>query len=259
MPLKIKLYFVLCFLNSDTIFSIMNYIKYFKLAIHPITIIFIFVSFFLSFKIMGFQNLITFESIRNNYFLIMSNVESNLFLVIVIFAVIYILVATLSIPVATYLTLIGGLAFGPYKGTLIILISATTGATLVFLIFRYASNYFSKKIDNKYYEKIKFGFNRNPLLYLLLLRLIPIFPFFIVNIVSAMMSMKLRHYILATFIGMIPMTFFYCSIGSSAALFLNRDTFFKFDHLFDLNFLVPFIGIFLVLLVSFLYKRKLGN
>ncbi|PPR79970.1 MAG: hypothetical protein CFH01_00076 [Alphaproteobacteria bacterium MarineAlpha2_Bin1] len=237
----------------------MNYIKFLKLVINPITIIFIFLVFFLSIKILGFDSLIMIDLIRKNYLVIMSNVESNLGLVIILFIIIYIIVTTLSIPVATYLTLLGGLLFGQYKGTVIVLISATIGATLIFIIFRYASNYFSKKINNKYLENVKVGFNKNPMLYLLLLRLIPVFPFFVVNIVSAIMNVKLSQYIIATSIGMIPMTFFYCSIGSSAGLLMNRETLFNYKQLFDLNFLVPFVGIIILLFVSFIFKRKIGN
>ena len=231
--------------------------KLLKLAIHPFAIILFFISIFIFYKFFGIENYFSFDLIRKNYFFIMSGIEANLYLVILLYMIIYILVTTLSIPVATYLTIIGGLAFGPYKGTLIVLVSATIGATFIFIIFRYASNYFSKKINNKYLENIKEGFNRSPFSYLLLLRLLPIFPFFLVNIASAVMNINLKKYIAATFIGMIPMTFFYCSLGSNAGLIINKKEFFNFDFLNSINFIIPFAGIILLLLLSYLYKQKI--
>ena len=236
----------------------MNYIKLLNLAIHPFAIISVFISLFIFFKLSGVDGLISLDLIKKNYSMIMYNVNANIVLAIILFSLIYIFVTTLSLPVATYLTIIGGVVFGPYKGTIIVLISATIGAIFIFLIFRYASNYFSKKIDNKYLENIKHGFNRNPLVYLLLLRLLPVFHFFIVNIVSAIMNVKLGQYVIATFIGMVPMTFFYCSIGSNADLLINTDVLFSYKLLYNFNFLIPFIGIIVILFATFIYKRKIG-
>ena len=235
----------------------MFFSKLLKLAFHPLAIILFFISIFISYKILGIERHLSFDLLRKNYFFIMSGIEDNLYVVIFLYMFFYIFVTTLSIPVATYLTIIGGLVFGPYKGTLIVLISATIGATLIFLMFRYASNYFSKKINNKYLENIKEGFNKNPFSYLLLLRLLPIFPFFLVNIVSAIMNIKSRQYIAATFIGMIPMTFFYCSLGSNAGLLINKKNLLNYDFLLSINFIIPFIGIILFLFLSYLYKQKI--
>ena len=228
-----------------------------KLAIHPLAIILFFISVLVSYKFFGMEEYFSFNFVRQSYFFIMSGIEDNLYLVILLYMIFYIFVTTLSIPVATYLTIIGGLAFGPYKGTLIVLVSATIGATFIFIMFRYASNYFSKKINNKYLENIKEGFNRNPFNYLLLLRLLPIFPFFLVNIISAVMNISSKKYIAATFIGMIPMTFFYCSLGSNAGLFIDKNEFFNFDFLISINFIIPFAGIILLLFLSYLYKQKI--
>ncbi len=232
--------------------------KIFKVFVHPIFLLVLLINAFLAYKFFGQGDLLPFDIFLKNYSIIFENLRTNIEYVIFFYLIIYILVTALSIPVASYMTILGGLLFGQIMGTVIVLIAATIGATIFFLIFRYSSNYLSKKINNSYLNRMRNGFEKNSFSYLLFLRLFPVFPFFMVNIVSAIMNVKLSHYFIATFIGMIPMTYFYCSLGASANFLINNNFTFSYSFLFSIHFLIPFSCIFMIMLISFIFKKKSG-
>ncbi len=126
---------------------------------------------------------------------------------------IYILQTAFSLPGAAILTLAGGFVFGSVLGTLYVNVGATGGATLAFLAARYL---FHDWVENKFGDRlgpIQEGFARNAFHYLLTLRLIPVFPFFLVNLVSGLTRVTLGTYVLATAIGIIPGSFVFAYAG----------------------------------------------
>ena len=132
-----------------------------------------------------------------------------------IFMGLYIVCVVLSLPIATLLTLLGGFLFGKWLGTFLVVGSATIGATLLFLI---AQSSFGQNLREKagpLYQKISDNIKDNAVGYLLFMRLVPLFPFFIVNIVPALMNVPLRVYILTTFFGIIPGSFIYVNFGET--------------------------------------------
>ena len=128
------------------------------------------------------------------------------------YSIAYILVAALSIPAATFMTVTSGFLFGQMVGTTIVVLSATIGATFLFLSARYAS---SNLLDNKenFVTKMQKGFQESALSYLLTLRLVPLFPFVIVNLAAAFFQIPAKTFIIGTLIGIIPGSFVYSSIG----------------------------------------------
>ena len=103
----------------------------------------------------------------------------------------------LSLPVASLLTLAGGALFG-WAAAAVIICAATIGATIVFIAARTVLNEFFIKHTRGFMVKLQAGFNKNAISYLLALRLIPAAPFWVVNIVPALLGMRLNHYMLAT-------------------------------------------------------------
>ena len=125
----------------------------------------------------------------------------------------YIAVTGLSLPGAVILTLAGGLLFGGLLGTLLVNIGATTGATLAFLVARYLLRDAVERKFGRWLGPVQEGFGKNAFSYLMTLRLIPLFPFFVVNLVSGLTRVKLGTYVGATALGIIPGSFVYAYAG----------------------------------------------
>ena len=129
------------------------------------------------------------------------------------YILIYIAVVALSIPGAIFLTISGGIVFGTLLGGLAALIGATIGATFVFLIARSACGEGLIRRAGPLAAKISDGFCANAFSYLLFLRLVPAFPFFLVNLAAALVGVTVRTFILATAIGIVPATFAFAFLG----------------------------------------------
>lgn len=130
------------------------------------------------------------------------------------FVALYIGVVALSIPGAALLTVSGGLLFGPLAGSLGAFIGATTGACLIFLIARSALGGWLVKRAGPFAEKLADGFRRGAFSYLLFLRLVPLFPFWLVNIAPALFGVRLAVFVSATALGIIPLTFAFALFGA---------------------------------------------
>jgi len=127
----------------------------------------------------------------------------------------YVGATALSLPGGLVLSLTMGFIFGRSVGTVLVVIAATIGATLVFLAARYLFADAARRRMGALGEKINAGFTENALNYLLFLRLVPLFPFFLVNLAPAFTSIRLSTFVLGTFIGIIPGTFVYVNLGQT--------------------------------------------
>jgi uncharacterized membrane protein YdjX (TVP38/TMEM64 family) len=132
---------------------------------------------------------------------------------VAVFAALYLLQTTLSLPGGAVLTLAGGFLFGSLIATVIVIVPATIGATLAFLAARYLLRNWVEQRFGRRLRPLQDGFARNGFSYLLTLRLVPLFPFFLVNLVAGLSRMSLRTYILATMFGIIPGTFIFANAG----------------------------------------------
>ena len=133
------------------------------------------------------------------------------------FMAIYILTTALSLPGAAILSLTAGAIFGSIMGTVYANIAATIGVTLAFLITRYllrdvVLNKFGNKLEGMNRELESRGFS-----YLLFLRLVPVFPFFLINLAAGLTRLPLRTFFVATMIGIIPAGFVFVNAGASLA------------------------------------------
>ena len=126
---------------------------------------------------------------------------------------IYLLQTAFSLPGATIMTLAGGFLFGSVVGTIFVNIAATLGATCAFFAARYVLRDWVESKFGGRIAPIQKGFAKNAFSYLLTLRLIPLFPFFVVNLVSGLTRIKVMSYLTATSIGIIPGSFVYAFAG----------------------------------------------
>lgn len=160
---------------------------------------------------------LTLDALKANRDALTTFSEKNRFAMAAAFIGIYIIQTALSLPGAAILSLAAGAIFGVLPGTLYVNIGATIGATLAFLVARYL---FHDVIQSKFgprLEKINRELETRGFNYLLFLRLVPVFPFFLINLGSGLTNMPLRTFILGTMVGIIPGSFVFCNAGASLA------------------------------------------
>jgi uncharacterized membrane protein YdjX (TVP38/TMEM64 family) len=170
-----------------------------------------------------------------------------------LFVVTYAAVTGLSLPGAAILTLVGGFLFGSVFGTLFVNIGATSGATLAFLAARYLlRDWVERKFGNRL-GSIQEGFRKNAFSYLMTLRLIPLFPFFLVNMVSGLTRVSIGTYVAATALGIIPGSFVYAYAGRQLG------TINSLKEIASPNVLLAFTLLGILALVPVLYKKFAGD
>tara|TARA_R110000868_G_scaffold190862_1_gene434768 strand:+ start:67088 stop:67780 length:693 start_codon:yes stop_codon:yes gene_type:complete len=167
----------------------------------------------LSFYLFG--EYFTLENLQNNHRAIFDIKHSYPLLSALFYIVFYAVATTLSLPFGTVLAILGGYLFGTYIGLAVVTTGATIGATSIFLISRYSLKGVIPKPLEKIYNKVKNNFEEDEVSYLMFLRLVPLFPFAVVNILPALFKVPLRVYILTTFFGIIPGTFAHTYLGSA--------------------------------------------
>ncbi|MEO1544550.1 MAG: TVP38/TMEM64 family protein [Pseudomonadota bacterium] len=155
---------------------------------------------------MGWHKYLTLETIGQNYDYLQATIRQNLALTLLAYMALYIVVVALSLPGALALTIAGGLLFGWQIGGPATIVAATIGATIIFLIAKTSLGETLAAKAGGAVEKLREGFQENALSYLLFLRLVPAFPFFVVNLAPAILGVPLRTYVIGTFLGIIPGT-----------------------------------------------------
>lgn len=138
-----------------------------------------------------------------------------------IFMIVYTVAVALSVPAASVLTIFGGFLFGWLQGGLMIVVAATTGATILFLAARSSFGGFLRERLGSKTAAFAEGFRKDAFGYLLVLRLAPVFPFFLVNIAPALFNVRTRDYVLATALGILPGTFAYSWLGEGVGSVLD--------------------------------------
>jgi uncharacterized membrane protein YdjX (TVP38/TMEM64 family) len=176
----------------------------------------------LVFIAVGGPSYLSLETVRANYAALKDFVAANFWAAIVLFGAAYAAVAALPIPGATIMSLAAGLLFGSLRGTGLVMIAATIGATIIFLAARTAFADVLRSRTAGFLQKMEAGFSANAFSYLLFLRLVPLFPFFIVNIVPAFTRIRTATFIAATLIGIAPGAFAYVSAGNGLGVVFER-------------------------------------
>ena len=162
---------------------------------------------------LGIQHYFTFDALKKYHQLLEGYIAAHTIFAVLIYAGIYITVVGLSIPGAAFMTLAGGIFFGQWVGTVTAVISASLGATVLFFSAKMASQDLMTQKAGTWVQKMQKGFQNGAFFYLLTLRLIPIFPFFAVNLAAALLQVPLLTFFFGTVLGIIPGSFVYVSLG----------------------------------------------
>lgn len=160
------------------------------------------------------HKLLSFKTIGLNYADLKAFIAQNLAGALALFVLAYVAVVALSLPGALIMTLTGGLLFGWQLGAPATVIGATLGATAVFLVARSSFGEALVRRAGPAAANLRAGFQENALSYMLFLRLVPVFPFLVVNLASAVLGVPLRTYVIGTFLGIIPGTLAYSVAGA---------------------------------------------
>ncbi|MGD0821602.1 MAG: TVP38/TMEM64 family protein [Desulfomonilia bacterium] len=163
------------------------------------------------------QRFLTLKSLKENRQTLMLTYQTHRTPFIIGFILIYTTQTALSLPGAAILTLAGGAIFGAVMGTIWVNIGATTGALLAFLLARTLLRDWVLKQFGQRMLSLDNGLNENGLSYLLFLRLVPLFPFFLVNLACGVTGLSIKTYLIGTMIGILPGSFIYANAGASLA------------------------------------------
>jgi len=198
---------------------------------------------------------VSFETLRAHREQLLAFVHHYPVVAPLLFVAIYAAVIALSIPGGAIMTIAGGFLFGPLIGTALVVVGATIGATIVFLIARTAVGDVLRAKAGPRVRRMEEGFHRDAFSYLLVLRLIPIFPFWLVNIVPAVLGVRLGVYVLGTFIGIIPGSLVYASVGNGLGAVFEAGGTPDLGIIFSYEILLPIVGLALLALLPVAYRH----
>jgi uncharacterized membrane protein YdjX (TVP38/TMEM64 family) len=175
----------------------------------------IFVGALVAFFAFGGNEYLHLESVKRHREALQSFVAMHYAPALLIAFLVYAAATAFSLPIAIVLSLTIGFLFGRWVGTAVVVTAATVGATLLFVAARYLFADAARKRLGSVGERINAGFTANAFLYLLFLRLVPLFPFFLVNLAPAFTTIPLSTFVVATAVGIIPGTFVFVNLGQA--------------------------------------------
>lgn len=203
----------------------------------------------------GVYKYLTFEMLQENRAAVLQFVKTNRVLSVFIFMLIYTISVTLSVPAGIFLSILGGFLFPQPYATVYIIISATIGATLLFLAAKTAFSDVLKQKAHKFLSKMKKGFDANATSYMLFLRLVPLFPFWAVNLAPAFLGVNVLTYIWTTAVGIIPGAFVYAQAGVGLGAIFETGADFSPQNIFNWKLRIAFIGLGFLALIPILIKK----
>jgi uncharacterized membrane protein YdjX (TVP38/TMEM64 family) len=194
----------------------------------------------------NFYHLLSFENLHHHKILLSQWKDERYFLTVCLFIIIYSMAVLISFPAVSFLALVGGFLFHLLPGIFYSLFSVVFGSTLLFISIR---SWLSPTLLNKakkWFTKIESRFNQHPFTYLLILRLIPIFPAWAVNIISGVIKLRLNTFMGATFLGVIPNLIIFTSLGQSLGDILSTNELPSFSIIFQPRFFLPLLSLALL-------------
>jgi uncharacterized membrane protein YdjX (TVP38/TMEM64 family) len=196
------------------------------------------------------SDIISFEIIKNTYQDIKLLVAKNYYFYFIIFFIIYVVVTAFALPISLLKTLLAGALFGFWPGLILVSFASSIGSTFCFLFSRFALRAYVQKRFNNYLEKINKGIEEDGWLYLLFLRLSPVFPFFIINLVFGLTKMKTFQFYLVSQVGMFIGTAIFVNAGAQIGSINSIEEILTAKIIISLTL----IGIF-PLMIKYLYKK----
>ena len=217
---------------------------------------------FFAFFALGLNEYVTLDKLQDNRAQLKDWVQQHRTEAALIFIAAYIVVAAASLPAGAVLSVTGGFLFGSVFGAAWIVIGATIGATILFLIAR---STLGEPLRQRFSGSIKTmeeGFRRNAFSYMLILRLVPLFPFWLVNLAPAFLGVSLATFVLTTAIGIIPGAFVFASIGNglNALVDAGEQPDLSLTAIITRpDFYIPIAGLIILSLIPVVYRTITGS
>ena len=208
----------------------------------------------IAFFAFGLDDYVSFAALKEHRETLTGFVNANGVWAAVLFVSLYALATAVSLPGGAILTITAGFLFGSLSGTIIVIAGATLGATGLFLAARTALGEALRARAGPSLQRMERGFRENALSYLLFLRLIPLFPFWLVNLVPAFLGVPLRTYVVGTALGIIPGSFVYASVGNGLGAVFDAGEMPDLGIIFKPDILIPIAGLAILALIPIAYK-----
>ncbi|KAA2238261.1 TVP38/TMEM64 family protein [Salinarimonas soli] len=173
----------------------------------------------------------------------------------VAFVLVYAACTALSLPTGLLLSTLGGFLFGTVFGGSLIVVGATLGATLVFAVAKTVLGDVLRARAGPFLQKLEAGFREDALSYMLVLRLVPLFPFWLVNLAPAFLGVRLSTFVIGTFVGIIPGAFVFASVGTGLGAILERGGAPDGSAFLQPRVIIPVAGLVILALIPVVAKR----
>ncbi|WP_298258296.1 VTT domain-containing protein [uncultured Litoreibacter sp.] len=208
------------------------------------------------------RDYLSFEALRDNREALIAFRDANYLVAVLGFIAIYIVIVAFSLPGAAIATLTGGFLFATFPGFLFNITAATIGATAIFSAARMGfGDKLAAKMENSegMVKTIKDGIDENQWSVLFLIRLVPAVPFFVANLVPALVDVPLRRFVISTFFGIIPGSVVYTSVGAGLGEVFARGETPNLGIIFEPHILLPILGLCALALLPIIIKAVRGK
>lgn len=202
---------------------------------------------------------LSFEALSENRARLLALRDANYPFAVAVFILSYLAIVALSLPGATVATLTGGFLFGLFPGVVFNIAGASIGASLLFLAARWGlGDWLAGKIDASEgrIHQIKQGIDRNQWSALFLMRLMPVVPFFIANLLPAFLGVPFHRYVISTALGIVPGALVYTSVGAGLGTVFETGEVPDLSVIFAPHVLGPILGLCLLALLPVLWKAR---
>lgn len=213
---------------------------------------------FIAFFVLDLDRYLSFGTLRDNRILLREWTAANPWLSVLLYAAVYIAVVSFSLPGSTLMTISGGFLLGPVIGAVTTVFAATSGAVVLFVS---AKTVFGEVLHAKAgpaIRKMEAEFRKNELSYMFVLRLVPLFPFFVVNLAPAFLGVSLRNFVIATFFGIIPAACVYTLVGNGLGAVFDAGETPDLGIIFRPEILGPILGLAALAMIPVFYRRFRG-
>ncbi|HIB19009.1 MAG TPA: TVP38/TMEM64 family protein [Alphaproteobacteria bacterium] len=204
--------------------------------------------------VLDVDSYLRFETLRSHRNDLATWVENAGLLAPFTYLAVYVGVVLLSLPGPIFVTLAGGFLFGAFPGALLSLTGATIGATIVFLVVRNAVGNFLVRRGGKFLQKMEAGFQKNAFSYLLTMRLVPLFPFGMVNLAAGILGVRVKIFLVATLLGSFPAALILSLAGAELDDLLQSEDGFSLKSIMTPRVVAALIGLVGLALAPIVYK-----
>jgi uncharacterized membrane protein YdjX (TVP38/TMEM64 family) len=206
----------------------------------------------------GLAHDLSFHELARRRLILEAAVHAHPWLSLAAYVGVYTLVVALSLPAALVMTLTGGLLFGAWLGGAAAAFSCTVGATIIFLVCRTAAGDVFRERAGPTAARIEEGLRRDAFSYIVALRLLPIAPFWLINLALGLIDIPLPTFIAASFLGIVPVSLIIASLGSGLDSVLRRGGRIGPHAILEPHFILPLAGLAILSLAPIVYRRFRG-